>query len=85
MEMKCRARVKEVKKKTKAEMFKNLQVGDIVRFSVHIGAVGSHRGRTYATCITCRNERTDEYCNKSFNEIERFIGLFDFEEIKEGE
>lgn len=85
MEMKCRVKVKAIKKSTKAEMFKNLQVGDIVKFSVRIGAVGSNRGRTYAACITCRNERTEEYCNKSFNEIEKFIGLFDFEEIKEGE
>ncbi len=85
MEMKCRAKVKVIKKSTKAEMFKNLQVGDIVKFSAHIGAVGSSRGRSYAVGITCKNERTEEYCCKSFNEIERFIGLFDFEEIKEGE
>lgn len=84
MEMKCRAKVIEVKKKTKAEMFKNVQVGDVINFSVALASVGSRRGRksSYAVNICCVNERTGERCFKTFNEVGRIIDLFSFEEIE---
>lgn len=85
MKMKCRAKVTEIKKKTKMKMFENIQVGDIVNFSVILDSVGSRRGRSYAVNICCMNERTEEYCFKTFNEVGRVIDLFSFEEIKEGE
>lgn len=85
MEMKCRAKVTEIKKKTKAEMFQDVQIGDIVNFSVSINSVGSRRGRSYAVSIHCVNERTQQWCNKTFNEIGRIMDLFSFEEIREGE
>lgn len=85
MEMKCRAKVIEIKKKTKAEMFQDVQVGDTINFSVPIDSVGSRRGRSYAVSIHCVNERTHKWCNKTFNEMGRIMDLFSFEEIKEGE
>lgn len=52
MRLKCRAKCMDIKKPTKTQMFQNICIGDIIEFSVKLGAVGSSRGRSYAVCIT---------------------------------
>ena len=72
-----------IKKPTKTQMFQNICIGDIIDFSVRLGAVGSSRGRSYAVCITCENQRTGEVNkNLSFNQIDRVLDNFEFEEIE---
>lgn len=81
MELKCSARCVTIKKATKTKMFSNVQVGDVINFSVRLKRAGISRGRTYATYITCENCRTEEETELTFNQIDRVLDNFDFEEI----
>ena len=83
MRLKCRAKCMAIKKPTKTNMFLNICFGDILEFSVKLGRVGSSRGMSYAVCITCQNQRTGEVNkNLSFNQIDRVLDNFEFEEIE---
>lgn len=82
MKLKCKAKCLKILKKTKAKVFKDLQEGDIMDFSIAMASVGSSRGRSYAPEITCVHERTGEYNRLSFNQIARVLGNFEFEEIE---
>lgn len=84
MKMKCKAVVKKVLKKTQAQMFKDLKVGDVVEFSIAIESVGFGYSRaTHAAWIRCKNLTNNDYTFKSFNEIEKFLAYFVFEEVTE--
>jgi hypothetical protein len=72
-------KVVKINKKTKAQMFKNLKVGDRIHLSIAVKAAGSHRG-TYASYITIQNLQTEEVAVKSFNEIGTILDCFEFEE-----
>lgn len=82
MKLKCRAKCIKILKKTQTKVFKDLQVGDIMDFSIAMGSVGSRSGGgTYAPEITFVHERTGESNRLSFNQIENALKKFEFEEI----
>ena len=81
MILKCNAECVEVKKKSSSPAFINLQVGDVISFSVEIKAVGRNKG-TYATYIRCYNCKTKRTSDLSFNQIERVLNNFEFEELE---
>ncbi|AYD82422.1 hypothetical protein HOU35_gp086 [Acinetobacter phage vB_AbaM_B09_Aci05] len=55
-------------KKTKAEMFKDVQVGDIISMVISLQRTTSSRGN-YATYVNCLNKRTDALTIKSQSEV----------------
>lgn len=61
-------RVVEVLKKSKAEMIRNLQVGDKIQMTVKSSPSGSGRS-LYATYIKVTNLQTNEYTHLSFNQL----------------
>jgi len=75
--------IKRIIKKTSAIMFKDLEVGDRIEFSVPLKHAGKSRGRTYSTYITCRNIATGESISHSFNQLSSIIDKFEFEEVGE--
>lgn len=83
MNLKCSATCKKVIKKSQSPAFKKLEVGDIVEFSTEIKHVGGNKG-TYATYIQCHNRKTDLKSYLSFNQIEKTLNNFEFEEIESG-
>lgn len=72
--------VEEVKSKTKAKMFENLQVGDVVQFSIPLKSAGRNRG-TYASYIKCENVNSGEVSYNSFNQIGMRLGNFKLKEV----
>lgn len=70
----------EIKKKTKAEMFKSLKVGDKILLSIPVKTAGSNRG-TYASYIKVENLQNGECTYKSFNQIVDILNLFEFKAI----
>lgn len=82
MEMICIARCVSISKKSKAQGFKTLEVGDVVTFTVPIESVGKGvHGTTYATYIKCKNNRTGEEGYQSFNMLGRLLGNYEFEQL----
>jgi hypothetical protein len=69
-----------VHKKTNAEVFKNLQVGDVIKMSIPVKPVGTRGSRsgTYAPNIAIRNMKTGEEGVKTFNQM-KMLDNFDFE------
>lgn len=65
-----------IKRKTKAQMFKNLLVGDVVEFSVPIKRARTNRG-TYATYIEAKNVKTGEVTHSSFNQLPIVLDAFE--------
>ncbi len=72
--------VTEIKKKTKAKMFKNLKVGSRVVLSIEAKTAGQNRG-TYSSYIQIRNIDTNEVTCSSFNEIETRLNCFGLKEL----
>lgn len=82
MEMSCIARCVSISKKSKAQGFKTLEVGDIVIFTVPIESVGRNsRGGTYSTYTKCKNNRTEEEGYQSFNMLGRLLKNYKFEQL----
>lgn len=77
----CNAECTKIKKKSSSPAFKDLEIGDVINFSVPIEPVGSNRGRTYAVYIRCFNTKTREVGELSFNQIGRILKCFEFEEL----
>lgn len=73
-----RYRVMEIKKKTNAKMFKNIQLGDVITFKTPVKRAGGFRG-TNATWITTTLERTNETAFKTFNELPEILKNFTLE------
>jgi hypothetical protein len=71
--------VKKINKKTKAEMFKNIKVGNKILLSIPVESVGRGYRGTYASYIRIDNLDTDEHTFKSFNEICYILPCFEFE------
>ena len=72
--------VKKIKKKTRAKMFENLEVGDKIRLSIaveHAGTLHSSSG-TMASYITAENLETGETTRASFNQMPRRLEVFEF-------
>lgn len=73
-----RYRVMEIKKKTNAKMFKNIQLGDVITFKTPVKHAGGYGG-TYATGIITTLERTNETAVKTFNELPKILKNFTLE------
>jgi len=73
--------VEEIKRKTSAKMFKDIEVGDRISLSVDVDYAGSNRGMTYATYIKCTSLSKKDVAYKSFNEMPRFLNMFKLKEV----
>ena len=69
--------ITNIKRKTKAKMFCNLEIGDRIHFSVPLKYAGRNRG-TYATYITITNLETGEQTQSSFNQLPKVLDAFEF-------
>ena len=74
--------VKNIKRKTKAEMFKDLKAGDMIQLSVDASPVGGNKG-TYASYIKIEKLNSEEYTHKSFNQIWELYSIFELGELCE--
>ena len=81
MTLKTIAKCTKIYKKSGSPAFKDIIVGDKILFSCDIKPCGRNKS-TYATYICCKNERTGEESNLSFNQIQRVLKNFEFEEMK---
>ena len=81
--MKVQVRVTKKVKKTKAAMFSNIEVGDILELSISVDHVGGNRGRTYAPTIYVINAMTSESTTETFNTITKRLNCFELEEVNE--
>lgn len=83
MNLICTAKCLAVKKKTKAQMFQNVQVGDIIEFSLPLLPVDSRgMGRICVSFVKCVNKRTNEEARLSLNQFELFVdNYFEWEQI----
>lgn len=75
------ARVMKVNRKSKSPGFENLQVGDILEFSIQVCRVGSNRGRTYSPYIKILNTRTEKFSELSFNQIESVLSCCELKDV----
>lgn len=80
MTLDCTGRCTKVNKRSQSPAFKGLAVGDIIKFSTDIKAVGRNRG-SYATYIKCFNPASKEISELSFNQIGRVLSNFEFEQV----
>lgn len=69
MKFELRVEIKEIVKATKAEMFKNCKVGDVLRLTLPIKPSGRGYRSSYVSYIEITNERTLEKTGKSLNQI----------------
>lgn len=76
-----RVRISKIIKKTNAEMFKDIEVGDTIQLSVLPKSVGGSRGRTYAVDVRIDNLTKNEHVYKTFNTL----GMLDNFEFTEAE
>ena len=88
MNLKCISRISAIHGKSTTGAFKDAFVGDKIIFTCPMtkagrrpGVYGEGSGGTYAKYINIHNERTGNESNLTFNQIERVIKNFDFEEL----
>lgn len=80
MTLTCKTICKKVIKKSQSSAFKNLEIGDIINFSVEIEPSGRSSNGTYATYIECYNPKTDKISLLSFNQIGKVLKNFEFKQ-----
>lgn len=85
MEMICIAKYTAINKKSKAQGFKTLEVGDILTFTATISSPGRGSRGTYAKCIEIKNNKTGEIGYQTFGEIDKRLSNFEFEQINDKE
>ena len=68
-------------KKSSSPAFKDMEVGDKILFSCEIEPAGRTK-TTYAKYLCCQNQRTGNNSYLSFNQIDRVLKNFEFEELK---
>ena len=73
-------RVSKILKKSSAEMFADLKVGDTVKFSVDLKRAGRNGG-SYATYIKAEHLESGNTNHSSFNQMSSIISRFEFEEV----
>lgn len=74
-------RVMNILKKTNAKMFKDIEAGDILQFSVPLGYAGTGTGGTYAVDIKVENlSKPGSVTYKTFNQLPTVLGSFNLEE-----
>lgn len=81
MTLKTIAICKAIHKKSQSPAFKDLQVGDLIEFSIEIKAFGRNRG-SHAAYINCFNPKTNKESKLSFNQIGKTLDCFEFDEEK---
>ena len=64
--------------KTQAKFFKDVEVGDILQFSIPIEAAGSNSGSIYASYIRVENmsKKDNNVTHKSFNQLPGLLKHF---------
>lgn len=77
-----RLKIKNILKKTKAQMFKNLKINDEILITVPVKAVGGGSHGTYAVALTITNLNTNEKAYKTFNEIRNILICFELEVVE---
>lgn len=73
--------VQRLTKKSKAQGFETLEVGDILTFTATISSPGRGSRGTYAKCIEIKNNKTGEIGYQTFGEIEKRLSNFEFEQL----
>lgn len=69
-------------KKTNAKIFKDIEVGDILQFSVPLEYAGTGSGGTYAVDIRVENiSKPGNIAYKTFNQLPSLLRHFELEEI----
>ena len=76
-------RVINVLKQTKAKIFTDIKVGDIIQFSTPIEYAGSNRGNTYAVDVKIENLNNKDVSYKTFNQLPKLLEHFNLEEVEE--
>jgi len=74
--LKLKLRLVEIKKKTKAKVFKDLKVGDEVLLTASLDNMAG-----YSKKLKVTNLQTGESDNKYFTDISKIFELLEFEEI----
>ena len=83
--LKTTVTVTKINRKSSSPCFKDLKIGDVIKFSIPIKSVGrkcSQRG-SLAAYILCHNCRTDMESQLSFNQIEKVLECCELEENNE--
>lgn len=70
-------RVTKINRKTKAKMFKNIELGDVLIFTCILERLGTTRGNTYAPHVKIENISKKESVHKSFNELGNIMDAFE--------
>lgn len=78
-------RVVAIVKRTKAELFKRLEVGDVVNLRVSVQHLGVSRGRSYAPDLVVSCDRWNDTSHNrrvvSFNQFSNIMNSFTIEPI----
>ena len=74
-------KVIDIRRKTQAQIFKNIKPGGLLQFSIPIEYAGSNRGKTYASYVKIENlnQEVENTTHKSFNELPRLLSYFTLE------
>lgn len=80
--LKTKAKVIKIKRNSTSPCFNNLEIGDMIEFSVPIQRAGTAGGRTRPTYITCHNKRTNKESKVTFNQISNIVNCCVLEEIE---
>lgn len=81
MTLKCTGKCIEIYKKSSSPAFKDLQIDDIIEFSIYIERVGTGRSGSHAAYIRCSNPKTSLQSKLSFNQIGKVLENFKFIQI----
>lgn len=82
--LKTIATVIKINRKSSSPCFKDLKVGDMIKFSTPISYAGYSRNGTAATYIKCYNSRTKTESKLSFNQIHNVLSCCELEEVSDG-
>lgn len=79
-----KVRIKSIKKKTQAQVFKEFEAGDVLEFSLLLrNTSNSYRGGNYATDVTTVNVTKGLVVTKSQSELLNVINrAFELEEVE---
>lgn len=73
--------IKQIKRKTKANVMKNWKIGDKIQLSVKASRVGIGDSGTYATYINVNNITDGTHTMFSFNQISIIYNVFELCEV----
>ena len=81
--LKTTATVTKINRKSSSPCFKDLKVGDVIKFSIPIKNVGKREGGrgSHAAYILCHNCRTNDESELSFNQIKKVLECCELEEL----